>query len=258
MRRGALRRALAGAALLCAAALPARAEEVVLGLSQNRVSITANFDGSEILIFGAVKREREIQPEPPLQVIVTVAGPSTPVWVRRKERVLGIWANTDAVMVDRAPSFYAVATSAPWNEVLRDVEDLRHRVSIPRAIRAVGVGVADPQAFTRALIRIRQAQDLYQMRESTVTVQEQTLFRTSIQMPANLTEGGYETRIFLTRGGRVINAYETVIDVRKVGLERFLYNLSRERPLIYGLMSLAIAIAAGWGASEAFRVLRRA
>ena len=30
------------------------AEEVILGLSQNRVAITADFDGSEILIFGAI------------------------------------------------------------------------------------------------------------------------------------------------------------------------------------------------------------
>jgi len=45
--------------------------------------------------------------------------------------------------------------------------------------------------------------------------------------------------------------------VRKVGLERWLFTLSRQQPLVYGLMSLAIAIAAGWGASAAFRVLRR-
>ena len=40
-------------------------EEVVLGLSQDRVAITANFDGSEILIFGAVKREAPIPQDDP-------------------------------------------------------------------------------------------------------------------------------------------------------------------------------------------------
>ena len=50
--------------------------------------------------------------------------------------------------------------------------------------------------------------------------------------------------------------YETIIDVRKVGLERWLFALSREQPVLYGLMSLAIAIAAGWGASTAFRMIR--
>jgi hypothetical protein len=32
--------------------------------------------------------------------------------------------------------------------------------------------------------------------------------------------------------------------------------MSRENSLLYGLMSLAIAIAAGWGASAIFRVFR--
>ena len=75
-------------------------------------------------------------------------------------------------------------------------------------------------------------------------------------MPANLTEGAYPTRIFLTREGKVVSSYSTEIEVRKVGLERWLFTMSREQPLIYGLMSLAIAIAAGWGASAAFRLVR--
>ena len=114
-------------------------EQVVAGLSQNRIGITANFDGSEILIFGAVKREKPApSADGPLEVIITVAGPSLPVTVRRKAKRWGIWVNTDAVEVDLAPSFYAVATSAPFEQVLSNVEDLRYKVSIPRAIRSVG------------------------------------------------------------------------------------------------------------------------
>jgi uncharacterized protein (TIGR02186 family) len=87
-------------------------------------------------------------------------------------------------------------------------------------------------------------------------VDQETLFRTSVDMPANLTEGDYFTRIFLTRDGQVISELATTIDVKKVGLERFLYNLSRQQPLIYGLLSLAIAILAGWLASSFFRMIR--
>ncbi len=244
--------------LICLAALPLRAEEVVLGLSSDKVRITATFEGSEILVFGAVKREAPI-PEEPLDVIVAIAGPSKPLTVRRKERVLGIWANTDAVEIDSAPSFYAVATTGPLDEVLSRVEDLRHKVSITRAIRSVGApaGIEDAQAFTDALIRIREDAGAYQLLEGDVVLDEQTLFRTAIELPANLTEGDYQTRIFLTRNGEVISQFETSIDVRKVGLERWLYTLSRQQPMLYGLMSLAIAIAAGWGASAAFRIMRQ-
>lgn len=239
-------------------ALPAAAEEVVLGLSQDEVAITTSFDGSEILIFGAVKREEPIPDGPPLEVVVTVAGPSEPVMVRRKENRFGIWVNIDAVEVDRAPSFYAVATSGALRDVLSNTEDLRYKISVPRAIRSVGapMTIQDANAFTEALIRIRSRSDLYQLMENHVVVDDQTLFRGRIELPAALTEGAYQTRIFLTREGRVISQYETAIDVRKVGLERWLYTLSREQPLVYGLMSLAIAIAAGWGASAAFSLLR--
>ena len=192
-------------------------------------------------------------------MVITVSGPSQPVTVRRKSREFGIWINTDMVDLDAAPSFYAVATTGPLGEVLSDTEDLRHRVSIPRAIRSVGAAsmAENPEAFIDALIRIKREKDAYQMREGAVAIDQQTLFRTAISMPANLIEGAYRTRIFLTREGRVVARYETEIDVRKVGLERFLFTMSREQPALYGLMSLAIAIAAGWGASAAFQVLRR-
>lgn len=251
-----MRRLLAALTLL-ALPMAAPAEEVVLGLSQDAVNISTDFDGSEILIFGAIKRETAMDKDP-LQVIVTVAGPALPVTVRRKARVAGIWMNTATVHVDHAPTFYAIATSAPWDQVISNTEDLRHHVSIPRAIRSVGApsDVLDSQAFTDAVIRIRETGGTYQLLEGAVTLREQTLFDTRISMPANLTEGAYPTRIFLTRNGKVVSGYETTIDVRKVGLERWIYTLSRQQPLLYGLMSLALAIAAGWGASAAFRAIR--
>ncbi|WP_299674094.1 TIGR02186 family protein [uncultured Roseobacter sp.] len=239
-------------------ALPAAAEDIVLGLSKDTVSINTSFDGSEILVFGAVKREAPIPDDPRLQVIVTVAGPHETFTVRRKEKVLGIWVNTDAVEIDSAPSFYAVSTSTALGLSLSDTEDLRHRVSIPRAIRSVGAPdtIEDATRFTEALIRIKSRSNQYQLNEGTVSVDEQTLFRTAIELPAALTEGDYQTRIFLTRGGEVISKYETSIYVRKVGLERWLFKLSRENALLYGIMSIAIAIAAGWTASAVFRIFR--
>lgn len=245
------------ALLLLCLALPARgAEQVVLGLSQNEVAITATFDGSEILIFGAVKREEPIPADSQLQIVVTVAGPSMPVTVRKQDRVLGIWANRHAVEVDQAPSFYAVASTAPLPEAINEVEDLRYKISVPRAIRAVGTGTASADDYIDALIRIREEENLYQVLEGDVDLEEDTLFRASVDLPANLTEGNYTTRIFLTRQGRVIDSYETTIGVQKVGLERFLYNLAHEQPFIYGIVSLVIAVAAGWGANAAFRALR--
>ena len=90
----------------------------------------------------------------------------------------------------------------------------------------------------------------------TVDMREETLFSTSVSLPANLTEGEYTLRIFLTREGAVVGDIDTSIIVEKVGIERWLYNLSRLNPLAYGLLAVAIALIAGWLASAAVRLVR--
>jgi uncharacterized protein (TIGR02186 family) len=243
--------------VLVLATSPLRAEEIVLGLSADEVGITATFDGSDILVFGAIKRDAPIPSGSALDVIVAVTGPLTPVTMRKKDRRFGIWINSEVALIDAAPSFYAVATTGPLPEILRDTEDLRHSITIPRAIRSIGNEVTDSAAFTEALIRIRTDEGLYSLLEGAVDLTEQTLFRSRIALPANLTEGRYDARIFLVRDGAVIDVFEAPILVRKVGLERWLFNLAQSQPLAYGLLTLVIAVLLGWMASVTFQRLRR-
>jgi len=238
-------------------ALPS--EQIVAGLSRDDVDITTSFDGSEIIIYGAIKRESRIPQGEPLDVIVVVEGPSQALTVRHKERRLGIWINTGRVSIGSAPSFYVVASTRPLHLILTPEEDQRYRVSIPLAMRAFAgpMEVEDAVPYTEALIRLRRAADLYRQDDGAVRLAEQTLFRADVRLPANLIEGYYSTRIFLLRDGKVIDTFRAPIEVRKVGLERWLYRLALGQPFIYGIMSLAIAVAAGWGASAAFRLVKR-
>lgn len=244
-------------ALLLLLASPLAAEEIVMGLSNDSVAITATFDGQEIIVFGAVKREAPAPEGPPLEVIVTISGPLTPVTVREKERIGGIWVNNATVNVSAAPSFYAVATTNPLSEILTETEDLRHQITVPRAIRAIGNDVANTGDFIDALIRIRETAGVYRTLESAVDLDQETLFRTHVDLPANLVEGIYIAQIYLTRGGAVIDDLSTPITVQKVGLERWLFNMSRNSPFFYGALSLVIAAIAGWAASAAAQALRR-
>ncbi|OCX64669.1 hypothetical protein BFP70_11705 [Thioclava sp. SK-1] len=243
--------------LLFAFALPAHAEQVVAGLSKESIGITASFDGSEILIYGAVKRY-EPEPEGRLDVIVTLQGPSSPVIVRRKSRELGVWVNTDAIEIPSAPSYYAVATTGPRQDILASEVDAIYRIMIPSAMRSFSDAIerANASPFAEALQRIRINEGFYRLKEGDVTLIEDTLFRADFQLPANLIEGDYLVRIFLLRQERVIDDYSAPIKVRKVGLERWLFMLSQDYPPLYGLLSLAIAVFAGWAAAFVFRRFR--
>jgi len=253
-----MQRVLALLFLLIATPLHA-AEELVAAMSKDNIGITTQFTGSEVLIYGAVRRDA---PEPygaPLHVIVTLEGPPGAVTVRRKDRRFGIWINTESLGIAAAPTYYAVATTGTLSTILRPEIDQRERISVPLAIRSFDgpVEVEDTRPFTEALLRIRENEGLYALNERGVRLIEQTLFRAEFLLPANLVEGNYKARIFLTRDGRLIDKYQAAISVQKVGLERWVSALSKNSPLGYGLLSLIVAVAAGWAASEVFARLRR-
>lgn len=249
--------------LLAALAFPAGpeqagAEQIVSGLSESRVSINASFDGTAILIYGAALRE-----EPPpkgslLQVIVTVEGPVVPIVVRQKTRVAGIWINQGSMAIEGAPSFYAVMSTGALADILSPQEDQLHRVSIPMEIGSVRMkaGAGATSDYLAAFARIKQASGSYLLAPESVLLLQQSLFRTEVALPSNLIEGEYRVRIFLTREGRVVDLQESQIEVSKTGVERFLYRMAQDQPLLYGLVALLIAAVAGWGASELFRRMR--
>lgn len=259
MRRAARLAALGlAAATAVAPAAAAATEEVVAALSRNRVALTTTFSGLELFVFGAIKRVA-----PPVDatfdVIVAVEGPTRPVLVRRKSRTLGVWANAEAVTIDEAPSFYAVASTGPLSEILSRTADLRHRIGIETQVRGVDLGAEGEarDAFHDAVIRLRRRAGLYLEAAGGVEVTEGALFTARFALPANLVEGEYRARIFLLHDGEVADLHVDSIAVSKEGLERWLYSLSREAPLVYGLLSIAVALAAGWAASETFRLMRR-
>ncbi|WP_102226198.1 TIGR02186 family protein [Acidimangrovimonas sediminis] len=260
-RRPALaRRLILAAALgLMIVAPAASAEKLVSGVSQDQVAINATFNGSDILVYGAVARDAPLAKGVTQDVIITLEGPAQPLIVRKKARQFGIWANKESVPIDSAPSFYSVSTSVPLRQALTHTEDLRYKVSIPLAIREIG-GTATakhPQTFVNALIDIRTKAGQYEMNEDAVKFRDDTLFSTRVKLPANLTEGTYKLRIFLTQGGQVVDMSHSEITVQKTGVERWLFNLSAKQPALYGILSLFIAVAAGWLASAAFQLLRR-
>ena len=236
-------------------------ERIVSGLSQTDVAITATFEGSKIFVYGAIERDWFPQPgEPAADVIVSITGPSAPITVRKKDRIGVIWANSDSLVISAAPSFYAVAATGPLEEILAPVDDSNHKISLDKAVFIAGLAAfagVDVDEFRRAAIRLRERSGLYDESAGNVRLRGPTLFSTQFELPANIVEGDYSARVFLLREGRVRDVFSTVIAVRKTGLERLIYTTAQEQPLIYGIISILVALLAGWGASEIFRQLRR-
>lgn len=239
---------------LFAATIASAQETVVSELSQDGVSITATFDGSEIFLFGAIKRDAPVNTSAgKLDVIIEVSGPPTETLVRQKERKVIIWVNAESVEMERAPSYYSIAATGPLEELLTESERSLRNLGLDYAVRVTDE--ADEE-FREAVIRIHQDNGTYASEITPVTLTEETLFTTKLAMPVNVVEGEYTVKTMLVRDQQVISTSTSTITVRKTGVEKWLYDLAHEQAFIYGLLSLAVALLAGWTASEVFRRIR--
>lgn len=235
-------------------------ETVVTGLSTDTIALNANFNGSQLFVFGAIRRDAPVPDDAKvLDVIITIKGPEKPVTVRRKARWFGIWVNEAAVRVRETPSFYAIASTRRMSDLLTETERLRYGIGMDQAVRKVESfpGIEDTRPFADAVVRLRERAKLYEQLDGAVDLSEDTLFYTEITLPANIVEGDYQAQFFLVRARKVINSGSATIIVEKTGVERWLYNLAQERPLVYGFFSVALALAAGWLAAAAFRFAKR-
>jgi uncharacterized protein (TIGR02186 family) len=234
-------------------------ETVQADVSTRNVPVTSNFSGTEIVVFGAVDHSRQSSAEAGLyDVVIVVVGTPTRLTVRKKGKVAGIWLNTDSLTFDSVPSYYAIAATRPLDEVaspevLKSTGIGFDYVPMELAKSAEGRTAQDIKAFRQAIVGLKNKDRLYTVNEYAVAFIGRSLFRASIDVPANVVVGPFETRVFLFRNGELLSQYKASLELQRQGFEETMYGLAFRQPLIYGLIIVAIAMSAGLLAAALFR-----
>jgi len=237
--------------LLLAAPLAAQ-PRLITDLSQSRIDISYRFAGAELLIFGAIQYPGGRAPRDPPGIAVVLRGPVDAITVRRKERVAGIWVNTESMRFESAPGFYAVATTAPVRELLDERNAAIYEIGVSH-LQLSPATAADPETtreFQDGLVGLRTRAQLFVEQPYGVQVTDNVLYRARIPIPSAVPVGNYRVEIHLIGDGEVRARSTAPVIIDKSGFEREIYLFATERPLLYGLTAVALALALGWAAGS--------
>jgi uncharacterized protein (TIGR02186 family) len=251
---------LAAIALLIATctATAAHAERLIVSVSNHRVTVTPNYSGEELVLFGSVEKDASTPARTAYDLVVTVSGPRADMVTRRKERKFGIWINTDYRQFLQVPTYLAIFSNRPFDAIASPDVQRRQQLGLNNVLLTQRVGpdyadVVPNDAFRSAFIRLRSEQGLYREATSAVTFLTPTLFRTSIPLPAEVPIGTYDVEIKLFSGGAPTAHTDTAFEIVKVGFEQFVATSARQNGLIYGLATVLMALMSGWAASIVFK-----
>jgi uncharacterized protein (TIGR02186 family) len=243
------------AALLCFLAAAANAQELVSGLSTDLIQINSQFNGTDIVLFGAIDIDQTALNKDQ-DLVIVIRGPPVDMTVRRKERLFGlIWINRRQVQLSGMPGYYFLASTRPLDDIASLATLQRFRLGTAN-LDATVRGASDPaqvSAFRAAAVRDLKRQHLFWESPTGIDFLSRTLFRAQIPVPAAVPPGEYRAEVYLFRGGQVVSAQSSPLFVDKTGFERQVYNYAYQASFAYGLSAIMMALVFGYAGFFVFR-----
>ena len=242
-------------ALLCLLPLSARAaEDLVSGVSTDVIEVRSDFTGTDVVVFGAIEDMGEAVSAGDRDVVVVLRGPEVPVTVRRKDRVLGLWVNTEQVPFVDMPGYYYLASSRPIDDIAPAATLARFQLGTAHLAVAAPPGAtpAKAAAFRAAVVRNFKREQLYGD-TTAIDFLSASLFRARVPLPAVVPAGNYRAEVYLVHRGIVVAAQSSPLFIDKTGVERQVYNFAYQASLAYGVFSVMLALGLGWLGYALFR-----
>lgn len=245
------------ALVLAMLATPAAAERLVSQVSRQEVAITSSFSGETLTLFGSIEPEAGAEQkyvEGPFHVIITVTGPTQNRVARRKTNQLGIWINTHTAVFEDFPSFYQVLSDTRIDEIT-DATTLAQK-AIPldsQARYSARTGWWEALVFGNELVRLMQEKGQFRLNEQGVVFRSDTFYFAQVALPSDAPPGPYLAHTYVFKDKVLIAEKSDGFSVRKIGFERFLGLASKEQPLLYGVVCVALALFTGWLGGVVFR-----
>ena len=233
-------------------------DQLATDLSDDEIAITSSFTGKELLLFGTSGEngiDLSAEGAEGVDVIVVVHGPEVPMRIWRKERVAGVWVNSQPVTFENVPGYYAVASNRPLEDITTADYLRSENIGTENLvlISVEDVPVEEKVELRKAIMGNRTDAGLFIKDESAVTFPAGPLFRSAIHFPANVPVGDYRVIVRLFVDGVEIDRTYSVIAAGKKGLEQRIYEFAQNQSLFYGVVAVLLAVLAGWVASVVFR-----
>ena len=223
--------------------------QIVADLSQENVEISTDFLGAKILLFGAYDGRKGDD------IIVVVTGPKGLVTVQKKEKILGVWVNTKKVNYINAPKYLSISSNRDSNKILNQKTQKISEIGLNNLNIRIQPGkrVHSEKEWREALTRNMLKSKLWSVNENSLSLNKNSLFRSYLSLPSNVTIGKFEVKILHYRNSKLISKETNTINVSKSGISAEIYNIAQNYSTLYGIFAVLLAVFIGWGTNLVFR-----
>lgn len=204
------------------------------------LDITCFYSGQKIKISGTVPSDRDI--------IIEIKGPERKDTFNMKGRIGPFWMNREKVELEHVPFLYALLLpgNRKWDGQLDTLGVGLNNLEKNITIRAKTLSL---DMIFEQFIQLKRSQRLYAKLDDAISYSPESKGRkhltASFTFPPSIVPAEYKVVTTLISNGKAEEKSVFNFTIKEVGLIKTIRELAHKRELLYGLLSVAIALISG-------------
>jgi uncharacterized protein (TIGR02186 family) len=222
--------------------------------NHDHISIDFFYHGSTVSIKG--------EADPGVDLVIKMTDHAGHHVMKEKGKVGGLlWMNVGMLNFEHTPNFYAVHSTRKLEDILSRDEMEKYTLGYPALEKHVDVTpVANEEEKAKwfnEFVKYKEASKVYTSScgniTTTATKDGRQEYYVLTDWPYQASPGDYLVMVYAVKNGKVVEQAETKVNVEQVGIVKTLATMAKNNAAFYGILSVGIALGAGFGVGMVFR-----
>ncbi|HXW68471.1 MAG TPA: TIGR02186 family protein [Dissulfurispiraceae bacterium] len=226
---------------------------LTIAANNDRLKIDFFYHGSTLTFTGVSDQGTDL--------IIKIAAPGGHQLLRKKGKVAGVlWMNVGELKFDHVPSLYSLHSTKKISDILSGEEQARHLIGYESLGKQTDIqpvaNESDKTKWFDEFVKYKKASKLFAESEGDISLRvnagEQHYYVSS-PWPYQAAPGEYFVTVYAVKDKKVVATADTKVLVEQAGLVKSFASMAKNSAALYGVISIAAALVAGFGVGLIFR-----
>ncbi len=234
----------------------AKPASAMLTATANHDHITIDFfyHGSTVSVKG--------ESDSGVDLIVKITSPEGHQVMKQKGKVGGLlWMNVGQLKFENTPNFYEVFSTKKIDDILAQDERDKYVIGYPSLAKHVEISPAaneeEKAKWFNEFIKYKEDSKVYSSSVGKITTTTLPNGRQEYYIltdwPYQAAPGDYLVTVYAVKNNKITEQAEARVNVAQVGMVKTLATMAKNKAAFYGILSIGIALGAGFGVGMVFR-----
>lgn len=227
--------------------------KLTIKTNHDHIKINFFYHGDEVNISGTS--------DPAVDLIIKITSPDTHLIMNKKGKVAGLlWMNIGKLNFQHVPNLYFLYSTKKIDEILSPEEKDKEIIGYDALMKQVEIDPVDNEAdrekWFKEFVRFKEASRLYSIASEDIKVtdkKDRQYYSIKLPWPYQAQPGEYTINVYAVKDKRITERVDARIVVAQVGGVKILADMAKKKAPLYGILSIVVAIAAGFGVGMIFR-----